>query len=147
MSGFPVTGELSVVAAAMRAAADLLEASGITGLSVTCGSEISIQVTGPFGDAPERARVVTVLAGLMGSAAFQDDDPARPASWIKATGVTGGVPVTAWTAIEVRTAGQACPAAVTPGGTRTTLPPGARLGAGWRWVTELDDPASPQEVA
>lgn len=148
MSAFPIAGEVSVVAAAMRAAAGLLEAAGISGLSVTCGSEISIQVTGPSGDAPGRARVVAVLAGLLGSAAFQDDDPARPASWIKATGVLGGVPVTAWTAIEVLTtsAGQAGPIALTPGGDRTMMPPGTRLGAGWRWATELDTPTGRPEV-
>jgi hypothetical protein len=149
MSAFPVTGALSIVAPAMRAAAGLLEASGITGLSVTCGSEISIQVTDPFGDAAERARVVTVLAGLLGSRAFQDDDPARPASWVKATGVLSGVPVTAWTRIEVLTAGpgQAALIAVAPGGDRTIVQPGTRLGAGWRWATELDTPAGQQEVA
>jgi hypothetical protein len=147
MSAYP--GELSVTAAAMRAAAGLLEASGITGLSVTCDSEISIQVPAPFGDAPERAAVVTVLAGLLGSAAFQDDDPGRPASWIKARGMTGGVPVIAWTRIKVLTGGadDVTPVAVTRAGTRTLLPSGIRLRAGWRWATELDTPAGREETA
>jgi len=140
MIAFPLAGAPGVTAAAMRAAADLLEASGIAGLSVTCGKEISIQVTS--GDAPERARVVTALAGLLGSVALQDDDPARPASWIRAAAVTAGVPVTAWTPVAVLTggAGNATPIAVTRAGTRTLLPPGNRLSAGWRWATELDAP-------
>src|SRR6266568_6583057 len=115
MTAFPCAGAPGVTAAAMRAAADLLEACQISGLSVICDTEISIQVTGRSGDAPQRARVVTVLAGLLGSAALQDDDPARPASWIRARGITAGVPVTAWTPIEVLTGGadNATPIAIT----------------------------------
>jgi hypothetical protein len=115
---------------------------------VICDSEISIQVTDRSGDAPERARVVTVLAGLLGSAVLQDDDPARPASWIKACGTTAGVPVIAWTPIKVLTGGadNATPIAVTRAGTRTPLPSGLRLSAGWRWATELDIPAGRGET-
>jgi len=148
MTAFPCAGAPGVTAAAMRAAADLLEACGTTGLSVICGNEISIQVTDRSGDAPERARVVTVLAGLLGSAVLQDDDPARPASWIRACGVTAGVPVTAWTPVEVLTGGadNATPIAITRTGARTPLPSGLRLSAGWRWATELDTPAGRGET-
>jgi len=72
---YPVAGQPATTAGALRAAADLIERSAITGVSVTCSEgRIHIQVTGHCGDAPARAAVVARLAGYLGSAtAIQED--------------------------------------------------------------------------
>ena len=51
VSTYPVIGRVATTAAAMRAAAMLIESAGIAGLSVTCDDDqISIQVCEDLGD-------------------------------------------------------------------------------------------------
>jgi hypothetical protein len=157
-SPYPVLGQAPVTAAAMRAAADLVEASGITGLAVTCGDgQITIHVTDRAGDAPARAAVVARLAALLGGTAAQADSPGQGMSWITAHGVIGAIPARVFTAIEVACtddpgSGRRLPLAASPSGQAAVAAPGTGLPPGWRWVTELDGApaaaaARPQEVA
>jgi len=149
---YPALGQAAVTAAAMRAAADLIETSGTTGLSVTCGDDqVSIQVTGRAGDGAARAQVVARLAALLGGTAVQDDDPRQSLSWITAHGVLGAVPAKVFTAVTVACADgpgldQRLPLAVSPDGRTAAASAAARLPAGWRWATELDHRPG-QEVA
>ena len=142
MSTYPVIGEPAVTAAAMRAAAGLVEQSGLAGLSVTCtGEQISVQVCTWAGDPAQRAAHVARLARLAGTHAYQHDSRASAFSQIQACGQARGIPVTVFTALEVRTrpAGAGLvPLAIAPGG-QVTAVPGGQLPAGSRWVTELDD--------
>ena len=142
VSAYPAIGEPAVTAAAMRAAAGLVEESGLAGLSVTCtGEQISVQVCTWAGDPGHRAAQVALLARLAGTRAYQHDSRASAFSQIQACGQAGGIPVTVFTALEVRTrpggAGPV-PLAIGPGG-QVTAVPGGQLPAGWRWVTDLDD--------
>jgi hypothetical protein len=74
--GMPVVGQIATTAAAMRAAAALIESTGIAGLSVTCDdSQISIQVCEHLGDATCRAALVSHLAAAIGSTAVRADSP------------------------------------------------------------------------
>jgi hypothetical protein len=142
MSAYPAVGEPAVTAAAMRAAAGLVEQSGLAGLSVTCtGEQISVQVCTWAGDPAQRAAHVARLARLAGTHAYQHDSRASAFSQIQACGQARGIPVTVFTALEVRTrpAGAGLvPLAIAPGG-QVTAVPGGQLPAGSRWVTELDD--------
>lgn len=152
-AAYPALGQPAVTAAAMRAAADLVEASGITGLSVTCGDDqVSIQVTGRAGDPCARAALVARLGALLGSTAVQDDTPGRGQSWITACGVIGAIPAKVFTAITVTCTGGGpggaggMPLALSPDG-QAAAGAGARLPAGWRWVTEPGHPpAAGREV-
>jgi len=150
MSAFAVIGGTGVTAAAMRAAADLIEESGIGGLSVTCNEDqISIQVCEQAGDAPARAGIVAALASLLTSTAYQHDSPACPSAWLQAHGQIRGIPVRVYTPLQVRTTaagGAAVPVAVAAGGQAAAVPAGQLLPAGWRWATALDEPAG-TEVA
>ena len=145
---YPATGQSATTTAAMRAAADLIDRSGIAGLSVTCsGGHISIQVPRSSGNVQSRAATVARLAGYLGSTAVQDDNPAGDYSCIKAHGTAGGLPVDVFTGLTVQDAG------TDPGGLRLLLAadpdgrlvqvvPPARLSDGWRWLTDLDCPHS-----
>jgi len=141
LSGYPAIGEPAVTAAAMRAAAGLVEESGLAGLSVTCsGEQISVQVCTWAGDPAQRAAHVALLARLAGTHAYQHDSRTSAFSQIQACGQARGIPVTVFTALAVRTqpAGAGpVPLAIAPGGLVTEVPDG-QLPAGWRWVTDLD---------
>jgi hypothetical protein len=114
MSVYPVHGQPPVTAHAMRVAADLIEISGVTGLSVTCSDDqISIQVCAPAGDADTRAALVARLARLLGGTAARHASPTGN-SWIRAHGVAGTLPVQVYTPTEAAAAtcagaGQAAP--------------------------------------
>jgi hypothetical protein len=84
----------------IRAAADLVERSGIGGLALCPGpDEIVIQVPQAIGDAAARARTVARLAGLTGGTAAPDPRPGGTQGWIRAAGVFAGHPVRIYTAI------------------------------------------------
>jgi hypothetical protein len=150
MTGYPPVTDCAVTAAAMRAAAVIIEESGLPGLSVTCSSrEIAVQVTAEAGTAAERAAQVGQLAGIAGTHPYRDDSTATPWSSVRACGQARGIPVTIFTALRVRAGGPAGtdPLAAGPGG-RIVPVPGGKLPGGWRWVTDLDDaPDAQQEVA
>lgn len=150
---YPAAGQPATTAGALRAAASLIERSGITGLSVTCSDgRRSIQVTGRCGDAPARAAVVARLTACLGSAtAIQDDSHSDGCSWVTASGSAGGLPAGVFTPLNVQEAGTG------PGGAR--LLPAAdgegravqvaspyHLPAGHRWLTDLD-PAPPAAIS
>ena len=143
---YPATGQSATTTAAMRAAADLIDRSGIAGLSVTCsGGYISIQVPRSSGNAQSRAATVARLAGYLGSTAVQDDNPAEDYSCIKAHGTAGGLPVDVFTRLAVQDAGtdpggQRLLLAADPDGRLAQVVPPARLPDGWRWLTDLDCP-------
>ena len=150
MTGYPAITDCAVTAAAMRAAAAIIEESGLPGLSVTCSSrEIAVQVSAEAGAAAERAAQVGQLAGIAGTHAYRDDSAASAWSSVRACGQARGIPVTIFTALQVRTGGPAGadPLAASPGGQIVPVP-GGKLPRGWRWVTDLDDaPGAQQEVA
>jgi hypothetical protein len=151
MTDYPAVTDCAVTAAAMRAAAAIIEESGLPGLSVTCSSrEISVQVGAEAGTAAERAAQVGQLAGIAGTHAYRDDSTASAWSSVRACGQARGIPVTIFTALQVRTGGPAgdSPLAAGPGGQIIAVP-GRKLPRGWRWVTDLDDVpgAQQQEVA
>ncbi len=145
---YPATGQSATTTAAMRAAADLIDRSGIAGLSVTCsGGHISIQVPRSSGNAQSRAVIVARLAGYLGGTAVQDGNPAEDYSCIKAHGTAGGLPVDVCTGLSVQEAG------TDPGGQRLLLDadpdgrlaqvvPPDRLPDGWRWLTDCAHPVA-----
>jgi hypothetical protein len=150
MTGYPAITDCAVTAAAMRAAAAIIEESGMPGLSVTCSSrEIAVQVGAEAGAAAERAAQVGQLAQIAGTHAYRDDSETTPWSSVRACGHARGIPVTIFTALRVRTGGPAGadPLAAGPGGQIVPVP-GGKLPRGWKWVTDLDDaPGAQQEVA
>ncbi len=146
MSAFPQASAPGMTAAAMRAAAALIESTGIAGLSVTCDDrQISIQVSEHIGDAASRAALVTRLAAAIGTTAVRADSPAGPAAWVRADGAISGLPVRVFTAIDIQHAGTlplACdPAGNTARAATPALPPG------WRWLTSLDPAPAPGQDA
>jgi hypothetical protein len=151
-SPYPAVGQAPVTAAVIRAAADLVEASGITGLAVTCDDDqVTIQVTDRAGDAAARAGLVARLAVLLGGTPAQNDSPGQGLSWVTAHGVLGAVPAKVFTAIEVTCAedpgaGDRLPLAISPDG-QAAAAAGARLPAGWRWLTELDHQPGQEALA
>jgi hypothetical protein len=150
-SPYPVAGHPPATAAGMRAAADLIERNGITGLSVTCADDrISIQVTAGTGDAQARAAVVARLAVCLWSSAAQEDSPSGGRSWITAHGNAAGLPVEVFTPLTVQHVGggpdgQRILLAAAPDGRVTHVAPPHHLPDGYRWVTDLD-PSSPAAV-
>ena len=141
-STYPVIGQAATTAAAMRAAATLIESTGIAGLSVTCGdAQVSIQVCEDLGDPAARAALVARLAAAIGTTAVRADSAGSPLSWVRAEGAIGGLRVHAFTPVPVQHAGD-LPLACTGTGqvAEATTPP---LPAGWRWLTSLDPPAIP----
>jgi hypothetical protein len=146
-SSYPAVTGCAVTAAAMRAAAAIIEESALPGLSVTCTSrEITVQVTADAGTAAERAAQVGQLAGIAGTHAYRDDSTATPWSSVRACGQARGIPVTIFTALHVRAGGPdgADPLAAGPGGHIIPVP-GGKLPRGSRWVTDLDDAPDPQQ--
>jgi len=140
-SAYPVIADCAVTAAAMRAAASIIEESALAGLSVTCDSgQITVQVCEWSGSPAERAAQVGLLAAITGSHAYQHDSRTTAWTQIKACGQARGIPVVIFTSIRVRTrpAGTGpVPLAAGPGGQVTAVPDG-QLPCGWRWCTELD---------
>jgi hypothetical protein len=78
----------ALLAARMRAAADLVEACGAAGLHASCYStgEISVGVTSHAGDGPARAKILAGLALLLQARPGRSDSRASPAAWLTATG-------------------------------------------------------------
>jgi hypothetical protein len=146
---YPAVTDCAVTAAAMRAAAVIIEQSALPGLSVTCTSgEITIQVCGHAGDAAGRAAQVGRLAEIAGTRAYRDDSHAAAYSQVKAYGQVHGIPVSIFTPVEVRTRPSSTgpvPLGAGSGG-QVTAVPGGKLPHGWRWVTELDQIPGGQEV-
>ena len=106
VSTYPVTGRVATTAAAMRAAAMLIESAGIAGLSVTCDDDqIAIQVCEDLGDPGVRAGMVARLATAIGGTAVRADSAGSPVSWVRAEGAIAGLRVHAFTAIPVQHAG------------------------------------------
>jgi hypothetical protein len=142
----PVLGQIATTTAAMRAAAALIESTGIAGLSVTCDdSQISIQVCEHLGDAACRAALVTRLATAIGTTAVRADSPAGPAAWVRADGAISGLPVRVFTTIDIQHAGT-LPLACDPAG-NTAQAATPALPAGWRWLTSLDPVPPPGQEA
>jgi hypothetical protein len=148
----------AALAAGLRAAAGLVEASGAAGLHVSCDDcgdgQVMIQVTGRAGDAAARAGVVAALAALMGTSPYQCDARGGPSAWLHADGQADGAPVRVYTPLAVTTrataGGAAAPLALTADGYPAIVPDGQQLPPGWRWLTDLDGqhPADSQrEVA
>jgi hypothetical protein len=142
---YPAVGQPGTTTAGIRAAADLIDRSGITGLSVTCADDrISIQVTAGSGDAQARAATVARLAACLGSTAVQEDSPAEGRSWIRANGSAAGLPVEVFTTLTVQEI-VGCRGgllAVAPNGRIVAAVPPERLPRGWRWLTDLDTAAT-----
>jgi hypothetical protein len=144
----PVLGQAATTTAAMRAAAALIDSTGITGLSVTCDdSQITIQVGEHLGDAASRAALVTRLAAAIGTTAVRADSRAGPDAWIRADGAISGLRVWVFTPVGIQHAG-ALPLACDPAGSTARAATPA-LPPGWRWLTTLDPvppPAPGQEA-
>jgi hypothetical protein len=145
-SAYPLIGQVATTAAAMRAAAGLIESAGIPGLSVTCDDEqVSIQVGDHLGDPATRAGLIARLAAAIGATAVRADSAASPLSWIRAEGAISGLRVRAFTAIPVQHTGD-LPLATNDAGqiaqaAEPSLPPG------WRWLTSLDPAPHASEAA
>ena len=137
----PVTGEAAVTAAAMRAAAGLIEEAGIGRLLVSCrGDHVIIHVSQHDGDAAVRSGLVAALAGLLGASPFQRDSRSSPEAWLEAAGQVHGIPAEVFTPLAVRPApGGAGSLAAGPSGQVSVIGSGQQLPPGWRWVTEPGD--------
>src|SRR5881227_1729741 len=102
-SAYPAITGCVVTAAAMRAAAGIIEESALPGLSVTCTSqEITVQVPEASGDPAERAAQVGRLARIAGSHAYRDDSRVTAYAQVKAYGQARGIPVSIFTPLQVR---------------------------------------------
>jgi hypothetical protein len=144
-STYPVIGQAITTAAAMRAAATLIESAGIGGLSVTCDSgQVTVQVGEHLGDPATRAGMVARLAAVIGATAVRADSAASPVSWVRADGAISGLRVQAFTPIPLQHTGDLPLASNEAGQIAQAAAP---LPTGWRWLTSLDPaalPASPQ---
>jgi hypothetical protein len=139
------------LAAALLAAAVLVEDAGVGGLVVTCyEGRISISVARDCGDARARAAMVAALGRRAGAAGSQRHDvagSAGPCACLQATGQAGSTEIGICAYLDVHTVPGGALAA-SPGGTRAVIAAGHQLPPGWRWVTGLDDAPGPgQEVA
>jgi len=135
----PPSGALT--AAAMRAAAALIEQAGAVGLLlVSChGGHVTIHVGPHDADVAVRAGQVAALASLLGTSPYQYDGTAAPAAWLQAAGQAGGATIEVTTRLRVRPApGRTGTLAQTPSGQRSVITAGQDLPAGWRWITDLD---------
>jgi hypothetical protein len=75
----PVLGQAATTTTAMRAAAALIDSTGIAGLSVTCDdSQITIQVGERLGDDARRAALVISLAAAIGTTAVRPSAAPSP---------------------------------------------------------------------
>jgi len=138
----PVLGQAATTTTAMRAAAALIDSTGIAGLSVTCDdSQITIQVGERLGDDARRAALVISLAAAIGTTAVRADSPAAAEAWIRADGAVSGLRVCVFTLVAIRHAG-ALPLACDPAG-NTAQAAAPALPPGWRWLTSLDPVPAP----
>src|SRR5262249_20851517 len=103
-SAYPAIADCAVTAAAMRAAASIIEESALAGLSVASTREqITVQVPVWSGDPAGRAAQVGLLAEIAGTRAYRDDSRSAAYSQVKAYGQVRGIPVSICTPIQVRT--------------------------------------------
>lgn len=141
MGAYPAIGDCAVTAAAMRAAAAIIEESALAGLSVTCTSDqITVQVCEHAGDPAGRAAQVALLAQLAGTLPYQHDSRTTAWTQVTACGQARGIPVAIFTPVQVRTRAGGTgpvPLATGPDGQISEIPD-KRLPSGWRWLTELD---------
>ena len=80
------SAEAARSAAAIRAAADLVEQAGIGGLAVSCHRDrIVIHVGERDGDPQARARTVAAVAGVLGCVPAQTSSPASADAWLAET--------------------------------------------------------------
>ena len=143
-------GSAAAAAAAIRAAADLVEQAGAGGLSVSCHrGRILIHVAECDGDGPQRATMVAAVAGVLGCVPAQTSSHASADAWLEAAGQVSGVPAEVFTPLAVRPApGGTGSLAASPGGRVAVIGAGRQLPPGWRWITELDDEhAAPAAIA
>jgi hypothetical protein len=91
---------LAAQAHALRAAAALIERAGITGLSLTIGQDILIQVPERLAPPAARAAAVAWLAAATGGRASRDTTPGATRGWVAADGQVAGHAVRIFTAIE-----------------------------------------------
>jgi hypothetical protein len=85
----------------IRAAADLIEQAGITGLALYPEpDEIVIQVPETSGDIRSRTAKVARLAALTGGEPAADPQPGRIQGWLHARGMFAGHPVHVFTPIR-----------------------------------------------
>jgi len=85
----------------IRAAADLVEQAGITGLAVWPEpGQIIIQVPEHAGDVPSRAAAVARLAAIAGARPEPDPGPGKTRGWIYARGQFAGHPVRIFTPVK-----------------------------------------------
>lgn len=143
--GLAVVGQPSTTAAAMRAAAALIESTQIVGLSVTCDDDqITIQVASRLGDDACRAALVARLAAELGTTAVRADSDNGPTAWVRADGSVAGLPAKVFTTVSVQHTGGLPLACDSAGNIAQAATP--VLPAGWRWLTGLD-PAAAGPVA
>ena len=137
VDAYPVIGQIVTTAAAMRAAATLIESAQIAGLSVTCGDDaISVQVSEHLGDPAARAALVARIAAVIGAAPVRAGSASGALSWVRAEGSIAGLRAHVFTEVPVQHA-DGIPLACDDAGRiaqAATLP----LPAGWRWLTSLD---------
>ena len=85
----------------IRAAADLIEQAGITGLALYPEpDEIVIQVPETSGDTRSRTAKVARLAALAGGEPLPDPQPGRTQGWLHARGEFAGHPVHIFTPVS-----------------------------------------------
>ncbi|TMR95109.1 hypothetical protein [Nonomuraea basaltis] len=146
-SRFPSMGSTPVTARAMRAAADLIETAGVSGICITCDDQaIGIQVSRHLmADLPARLATLSALATVLDSPVLRHDDPFRPASWLRIHGTAAGVPVRVYAELEISIQGEGEALALGPDGHPAAHGPNERptpLPPGWHWMTELDQPTT-----
>jgi hypothetical protein len=143
-------GGAAVTAAALLDAAALIEASGISGLYVSCYEDrVTISAGTAAGEAGERAAMVAALGELAGAGRCRQRDSlsGSPAAWLTADGHAGDAVIEISAPLAVRAVPGGTLAAG-PGGEQAVITAGQQLPPGWRWVTDLDEPAAgQQEVA
>jgi len=143
-NAYPVIGQIATTTAAMRAAATVIESTGIAGLSVTCDDEqVIIQVGQHLGAPATRAGLVARLAARIDATVVRADSATSTLSWVRAEGAISGLRVQVFTAIAVQHTGDlplAC-----DDGDQIAQAATPCLPAGWRWLTDLDP--APQVVA
>lgn len=133
----PVVGRPSTTAAAMRAAAAMIESTQITGLSVTCDdNQIAIQVGSHLGDDAGRAGLVARLAAALGTTAVRADSLTGPTAWVRADGSLAGLPTKVFTTVSIQEADGLPLACDNAGNIAQAATP--VLPTGWRWLTNLD---------
>ena len=101
-SAYPAIADCAVTAAAMRAAASIIEESALAGLSVTCDSGQIPPCRSARRREPGRARRAgrPAAAAIAGTHAYQHDSRTTALFQIKACGLARGIPVVIFTSIR-----------------------------------------------